>query len=365
MAPQSTPYGQTTNVPFDPNSQFQLPSGSLPAGFAARTRGPALSSNPGVTQFQSPLSAPPPGFAARPPAAPNSTSSGQLQMPLPLPLGFSVRAPVPPTRQFSKEDDFHKVPNGYPSVASFIRSANEFSIFERFDYLRVRVLLNKQAELVELEQKLRVLDANDAGSLGLVSSKDDRNTERAGQIKVIEMKLQEYDATLDSYLKYRERPQPKKRNIRSVRNWLNWKMPLSTDDLNIVRDDNDLVSVATGDEYGLIELWISRGSELTKSLLAKLNGRTRQPIFLSDPAKTNDIARTITTFLTSVSLVAPIIILQKIPEAFRLWTTCIFTVSFAVAISYCTKSRAVDIFTATAAYVFSISETSYVFLWHP
>ena len=52
-------------------------------------------------------------------------------------------------------------PEGYPRLAAFLDSDDNFMIFRRFGYIQTRLLLEKQARLLHLEQKLDQLDTQD------------------------------------------------------------------------------------------------------------------------------------------------------------------------------------------------------------
>jgi hypothetical protein len=52
-------------------------------------------------------------------------------------------------------------PAGYPRLAAFLSSDENFMLYRRFDYLQARLLLYKQDELRELEGELDHLDAID------------------------------------------------------------------------------------------------------------------------------------------------------------------------------------------------------------
>lgn len=49
-------------------------------------------------------------------------------------------------------------PNGYPNLATFQNSSENFAIYRRFGYLQSRLLLDKQDELRVLEEKLDDFD---------------------------------------------------------------------------------------------------------------------------------------------------------------------------------------------------------------
>lgn len=52
---------------------------------------------------------------------------------------------------------------GYPKVAAFFDSDDQFSVYRRFGYLHSRLLLYKQDELRELEERLQTMDNLDLG----------------------------------------------------------------------------------------------------------------------------------------------------------------------------------------------------------
>jgi hypothetical protein len=52
-------------------------------------------------------------------------------------------------------------PEGYPRLAAFLDSDENFMLYRRFGFLQTRLLLNKQAELREHEKALDRLDEED------------------------------------------------------------------------------------------------------------------------------------------------------------------------------------------------------------
>lgn len=56
-------------------------------------------------------------------------------------------------------------PFGYPRVAAFMDSDDNFMIYRRFGFLYSRVLLDKQDELREMEADLDSIDQSDAQGL--------------------------------------------------------------------------------------------------------------------------------------------------------------------------------------------------------
>jgi Family of unknown function (DUF6594) len=91
-------------------------------------------------------------------------------------------------------------PNGYPRLAAFLSSDENFRLYRRFDYLQARLLLNKQDELRELEIELDRLDKRDEnGNPSRLRSraKDEAlSGMRKELIRETEQKFHEYGACL-------------------------------------------------------------------------------------------------------------------------------------------------------------------------
>lgn len=91
--------------------------------------------------------------------------------------------------------DYHA--RGYPKLAAWINSDENFLMCRRYGFLHTRVLLYRQDELRELEQDLLELDEEDKDTAPqMLTSRelDDRrpNKERRDLIQKIDDKLKEY-----------------------------------------------------------------------------------------------------------------------------------------------------------------------------
>lgn len=91
-------------------------------------------------------------------------------------------------------------PKGYPQLAAFVNSDENFLIARKYGFLRSRVLLYRQDELSVLEKDLIALDDddNENRALALRSRKYDEETDkdpiysRKVLMKKIDDKLKEY-----------------------------------------------------------------------------------------------------------------------------------------------------------------------------
>ena len=83
-------------------------------------------------------------------------------------------------------------PRGYPRLAAFINSDRDFVMFRCFGRLHARILLHKQDELCELEQRLEAIDKDEATLYLLSTRRQDTNIERRNILRELEEKLKEY-----------------------------------------------------------------------------------------------------------------------------------------------------------------------------
>jgi hypothetical protein len=94
-------------------------------------------------------------------------------------------------------------PEGYPRVAAFIDSDENFMLYRRFGFLQARIILYKQDELRELEEELDKMDNSDAASRpGKLKSRerDDADSDdRQNLIRKITAAFREYGSVLESY----------------------------------------------------------------------------------------------------------------------------------------------------------------------
>jgi hypothetical protein len=104
-----------------------------------------------------------------------------------LPLSsFPIFPSSPPTHTLTLHP-VESCPPGYPHLAAFLSSDENFSLYRRFSYLSARLLLHKQDTLRALEAKLDALDrrddTNEEGRRGLrCRDLDDAGGARRGKL---------------------------------------------------------------------------------------------------------------------------------------------------------------------------------------
>ncbi|KAI4099616.1 MAG: hypothetical protein L6R37_005888 [Teloschistes peruensis] len=93
-------------------------------------------------------------------------------------------------------------PRGYPTLAAYMNSSDNFLMCRRFSFLQTRVLLYRQDELAEMEDTLLNMDDEDKDlePLALQSRRldGDRTEEpsRASLIEKIDSKLKQYGTSM-------------------------------------------------------------------------------------------------------------------------------------------------------------------------
>ncbi|CAG1982738.1 unnamed protein product [Fusarium graminearum] len=271
--------------------------------------------------------------------------------------------PFIPNRPFqdnpAKIDDS---PRGYPSLAAFMSADKDFTMFRSFSRLHTRLLLHKQDELTELEQRLDELDQADSkvAPYLLITNRDvSGDTERRALLGEIEIKLNEYNKLLEALMNHQERPEPNEAQIRSVRNWVDGKRPIVYSETTFLNDRSDLKrSKHTVESGGLESLLDSlstwpylRGICKLFSLL-DTSGRSSDPkVKIIRLSRLVAVSRALNTLLAIATLVAPIVVLYLVkPIPKRLFVIAAFTVVFSSALCWLTSSRNYEIFSATAAY---------------
>lgn len=235
-------------------------------------------------------------------------------------------------------------------------------MFRSFTRLHARVLLHKQDELAELEQRLDQLDQKDSkvDSYRLLTNRHSSgDTERRGLLTEIERKLNEFNNLLESLLAHLERPEPDESQIKSVRNWVDGKRPVVYSETTFLNDRSDLKRARhTVEKGGLENLLASysswpclRGIYEFLSLL-DTSARSDDPkVKLIKASRLVAVSRALTTVLAVTTLVVPIGVLYSVqPVPMRLFIIAAFTCIFSSALCWLTSSRNYEIFSATAAY---------------
>lgn len=178
-----------------------------------------------------------------------------------------------------RDSDFckvHKSPRGYPKLAAFLDSDDNFMVFRRFGYLQSRLLLEKQDDLRLLETQLDKLDQADARNepeslMTREVLEDDDARPQAELLGKIEKKFCEYctyarksptqicpdrgsSATLlTSAQALTSLNKPSTGEYRSVEAWINNIKPCYNAEHSFIYRKEDLVTLRPGREHAWLD----------------------------------------------------------------------------------------------------------------
>jgi hypothetical protein len=82
--------------------------------------------------------------------------------------------------------------HGYPRLAAFLTLDKNFAIVRCFNTLHMRVLLDYQDRLAELEEQLNDCDDNEGVQLNLCSRRQDSNPRRREILDRLKQELKDY-----------------------------------------------------------------------------------------------------------------------------------------------------------------------------
>ncbi|KAL8879785.1 MAG: hypothetical protein Q9198_002670 [Flavoplaca austrocitrina] len=295
------------------------------------------------------------------------TFNQRLKQCLPTSL-LTAKLPHIP-RPWRKEDGREKHiaciddhPKGYPKLAAFMNSSDNFLMSRRFSFLHSRVLLHRQDELAEMEKALIAMDDEDQelDQLSLESRRrDDQRTEehsRKSLMTKIDNKLKDYDDLIARIRRNVAIPRPLDRDYGSLYRWIDDLKPLCREESKFIKYQDDIIALAEKQEGG----WFDGVLEDTLSIFPR-------PFLLTSPEerkKTDDeyvqlyskyrvdvLARLILTVVAVVLLMVPTAVLFLVQEhgILKIMLIMIFTMLFSAALSVFTKAKRHEMFAATAA----------------
>ncbi|KAL9110402.1 MAG: hypothetical protein Q9227_005133 [Pyrenula ochraceoflavens] len=149
-------------------------------------------------------------------------------------------------------------PDGYPKLATFLDSEDQFSTYRRFGYLSSRLILEKQDDLRQLEQELERADKRQV-KLCAEELKTRRciegqaPTEQHFILKKIEDKFHEYCTILRNTREVAAYNKPTTREWKAVKTWLSNVNPLYPAEQHFADFKEDLITLRSGREHAQLE----------------------------------------------------------------------------------------------------------------
>ena len=166
----------------------------------------------------------------------------------------------------------HRMPDGYPKLAAFLDSDENFMIYRRFGYLQSQLLLEKQDDLRQLEEQLDEMGNSDTTES--LNTRRDFSSKRVKLLTTIEEKWIQYckqdrggyptllvikaygrsspAQLLAAARRMIEMNRPTSGEVRSIRNWVQSVAPVTSPESRFTMHSEDLVTLRPGRE----SLWL-------------------------------------------------------------------------------------------------------------
>ncbi|OCL11263.1 hypothetical protein AOQ84DRAFT_386949 [Glonium stellatum] len=283
----------------------------------------------------------------------------------------SVLSKIPtvwkPSEKDAENDDPDRIdahPLGYPRLAAFLNSDENFLLCRKYGFLHNRVLLYRQDELRELESQLLDLDAEDEELDKRALRSRTRDDKREGSlrkalIQEIDDKLKEYDDIALRTRAMNALPKATPRNYTSVDNWIHNNGPLCGPEAKFIKNDKDFVALTDPREGswfdGVVEDVLSKiPCKLTRVFFIEPRARRSTEehlVRLWSKSRIDTFVRLIITFLAVVLLMAPVVVLFEGTSSgpVKIIIILVFTLFFSAALSIFTRAKRHEVFAATAA----------------
>ncbi|OCL06508.1 hypothetical protein AOQ84DRAFT_410867, partial [Glonium stellatum] len=153
-------------------------------------------------------------------------------------------------------------PKGYPNLAAFLDSDENFTVYRRFGYLQARLLLDKQDDMRKLEEKLDEMDREDEGiqSKRLITRdlKQQEAESRRELFKAIEEKFCEYAHILTAAQTLMAFNRPATSDYQSVANYIYNKKPVVEDEQTWIYCKEDMITLRKGRAHAWLDTGIER-----------------------------------------------------------------------------------------------------------
>ncbi|KAF2829601.1 hypothetical protein CC86DRAFT_464136 [Ophiobolus disseminans] len=253
---------------------------------------------------------------------------------------------------------------GYPRLTAFLNLDPNFTIFKRFDNLHVRVLLEQQDRLAELEHQLEQCDDTEVVSLNLSSRRQDCNPVRRELLRQVKAELEDYDQSVLRFQQMLALPKASTRHRRSVYNWFNGNKPIVRSESRCFVDaihDDDYVAVHgdDADRAGLEALFdhLVRAWPRLARTISRANSKTSdRKIFIFSHEKLRAFFQILTALAIPLGVISPAVLLYYI-EGRRsravISAGFVFVASFAIC--FVTKTTKYNLLLAIVAYAAVLS----------
>ncbi|ORX96603.1 hypothetical protein BCR34DRAFT_628796 [Clohesyomyces aquaticus] len=272
-----------------------------------------------------------------------------------------------------------RCPIGYPRLAAFNASEQNFMQYRGFSYIHNRLLLRLQANIQALEAELEEIDqfhdslddaktrlrSQDLDNAACRNEKKNGERTREDILGDLTAKILQYDELLIKSRELVSFQRPTKRDYQSVRYWFHNVAPLVDEEQEYITWKEDIITLRHGREWAGFD-------GLVEECLHKVNCRLIRWLFCTDDQKRKSsdkriyyfspsrVAKLVNLLITAVIfslLAAPVLGMYRLSNFKKteaifaaIGVLMVFTLLFAAAMSLLTKARRHELFAASAAY---------------
>ncbi|KAF2140473.1 uncharacterized protein K452DRAFT_288561 [Aplosporella prunicola CBS 121167] len=265
-------------------------------------------------------------------------------------------------------------PQGYPRLAAFLDSDDNFMIYRRFGYIQSRLLLDKQNELQTLERALERIDLAEAVTSKKISKGDTTGlfsgepSERKKLMRLLEVKFTEYSALLNSAHQIMSLQRPSEKDYGSLRNYFDVEdPPLCESDEQWIECKEDMVTLHAGREHAWLDDAIEHFLKMFHCSFIEYifcseetRRKTKGSTVYYTRSRIDRLVLVIITMIILLLLVVPIYVLYHLTNDFPqeprttaiiIGVLLVFTLAFSAVLSLFTRARRHEVLAAAAAYV--------------
>ncbi|KAL2010507.1 hypothetical protein VTN00DRAFT_6314 [Thermoascus crustaceus] len=272
--------------------------------------------------------------------------------------------------------DLQSSPRGYPNLAAFLDSDENFAVYRRFGYLQSRLLLEKQDELRILEEELDHMDQISRESQLVTRDLAEMDAEPRRELFArIEKKFHEYANLLTTAQQLTSMNRPSRSDYQSVVNYMANNKPLIRAERSFIRHREDLVTLRPGREHAWLDSAIEHALRIfhcrfieylfcSKETQMKTGGDKKNINDESDViavyytrSRINAVANCIVVSMVVLLLVVPVYVLFHLLEgtnsdkayAISVGVLLVFILAFSAVLHLFTRARRHEILGAAAA----------------
>ncbi|RDL32073.1 uncharacterized protein BP5553_09475 [Venustampulla echinocandica] len=270
-----------------------------------------------------------------------------------------------------------KCESGYPYLATFLDSDENFMIFRRFGFLHTRLLLRTQDELRIMEKELDQMDQRDNfQNIKLLQCrvdddlrKDQVPETRESLLSRIEPTLLKYDQLLLNSQQLAAANRPPQRDYNSVANFIYHKKPLLQGDDDFIYRKEDLITLRPGRESAWLDAAVEkllklfpRGAVKYIFCSKETAAKTRDPdLFLPTKSRVDGLVSFLIMAMVLTLLVVPVYALYHVStkinndslensNAICIAILLVSTLMFSAALALFTRAKRHELLGAAAAY---------------